>query len=151
MSIERATIEDAQEILALQKLAYTSEAEVYNDFTISPLHQTLEEIEAEFVDLRFFKFCSDGRIAGSVRVYVKDGTCYIGKLIVHPKCQNQGIGTKLLEEIENVFDNVARYELFTGHKNRKNLHLYEKNGYRIFKRQKVTDNLTIVFMEKHRD
>ena len=41
MSIEQATIEDAQEILALQKLAYTSEAEIYNDFTILPLHQTL--------------------------------------------------------------------------------------------------------------
>ena len=48
MSIERATIDDAQEILVLQKLAYTSKAEIYDDFTIEPLHQTLEEIRAEF-------------------------------------------------------------------------------------------------------
>jgi ribosomal protein S18 acetylase RimI-like enzyme len=151
MSVEQATIDDAQEILALQKLAYQSEAEIYNDFTIPPLHQTLDEIKAEFKDQHFLKFCADGGIIGSVRAYVKEGTCYIGKLIVHPECQNQGIGTKLLQEIENTFDNVTRYELFTGHKSRKNLHLYEKNGYRIFRRQQVTDDLIVVFMEKYRD
>jgi len=35
--IERATISDAEEILALQKLAYRSEAEIYHDFNIPPL------------------------------------------------------------------------------------------------------------------
>ena len=151
MNIEQATIDDAQEILALQKLAYQSEAEIYNDFTIPPLHQSLDEIKAEFADQRFLKFCIDGRIAGSVRAYIKEQTCFIGKLIVHPECQNQGIGTKLLQEIEKAFDHVARYELFTGHKSKKNLYLYEKSGYRIFRRQKVTDDLTIVFMEKYRN
>lgn len=151
MSIEQATIEDAQEILALQKLAYASEAEIYNDFTIQPLHQTLDEIKDEFANQCFLKFCSDGRIAGSVRAYVKDEICFIGKLIVHPEYQNQGIGTKLLEEIENAFDHVTRYELFTGHKSQKNLHLYEKNGYKIFRRQKLTNDLTIVSMEKYRN
>ena len=151
MSIEQATIDDAQEILTLQKLAYQSEAEIYNDFTIPPLHQTLDEIKAEFANQHFLKFCEKGRIVGSVRAYVKEGTYFIGKLIVHPECQNRGIGTKLLIEIENTFDNVTRYELFTGHKSQKNLYLYEKNGYRIFRRQEVTDDLTIVFMEKYRD
>jgi ribosomal protein S18 acetylase RimI-like enzyme len=151
MSIEQATILDAQEILALQKLAYTSEAEIYNDFTIQPLHQTLEEIKAEFADQRFLKFCEKERITGSLRAYVKEGTCYIGKLIVHPEWQNQGIGTKLLQEIEDAFDHITRYELFTGHKSQRNLHLYKKNGYRIFRSQEVTDDLTLVFMEKYRN
>jgi ribosomal protein RSM22 (predicted rRNA methylase) len=35
--IERATIKDAEEILDLQKLAYKSEAEIYNDYAIPPL------------------------------------------------------------------------------------------------------------------
>lgn len=149
MSIKKATIDDAGEILALQKLAYTSEAEIYNDFTIQPLHQTIDEIKAEFADRYFLKFCADSRMVGSVRAYAKEGTCFIGKLIVHPEYQNQGIGTKLLQKIENVFDNVNRYELFTGHNSQKNLYLYGKNGYRIFRRQQVRNNLTLVFMEKY--
>ncbi len=151
MRIEKATIDDTQEILILQKLAYMSEAEIYSDFTIKPLHQSLDEIQSEFADKHFLKVCTDGRIVGSVRAYAKEGTCLIGKLIVHPEYQNQGIGTKLLQKIENVFDVVNRYELFTGHKSRKNLYLYEKNGYRIFRRQQVTHDLTLVFMEKYRN
>ena len=151
MSIEQATIDDAQEILALQKLAYTSEAEIYNDFTIQPLHQTLEEIKAEFENQYFLKFYANGRIAGSVRAYMKEGTCFISKLIVHPESQNQGIGTILLKGIENAFDHAARYELFTGHRSEKNLHLYQKQGYKIFRSQKLTEALTLVFMEKYRD
>jgi ribosomal protein S18 acetylase RimI-like enzyme len=151
MNIEQATIDDAQQILALQKLAYASEAEIYNDFTIPPLHQTLDEVKAEFANQRFLKVCEEQRIVGSVRAYVKEGTCYIGKLIVHPEWQNRGIGNKLLQEIENIFHNVTRYELFTGHKSRKNLYLYKKNDYRIFRYQEITDDLTIVFMEKYHD
>jgi ribosomal protein S18 acetylase RimI-like enzyme len=151
MAIEKATIDDAREILSLQKVAYVSEAEIYNNFTIPPLRQSLEEIKAEFADRCFLKFCANGRIAGCVRAYVDEGTCFIGRLVVHPECQNRGIGTRLLEEIENAFDRVARYELFTGHKSHKNLHLYRKQGYRIFRRQELTDDLTLVFMEKYRD
>jgi hypothetical protein len=47
-TIELASIEDAEEILELQKLAYASEAESINDFTIPPLHQTIDEIRSEF-------------------------------------------------------------------------------------------------------
>jgi len=37
MLIEQANVVDAQEILALQKLAYQSEATIYNDYTLPPL------------------------------------------------------------------------------------------------------------------
>jgi hypothetical protein len=51
--IIKASLEDAAQILALQKVAYQSEAALYNDWTIPPLTQTLPQLEAEF-DTRFF-------------------------------------------------------------------------------------------------
>ena len=39
---------DLPEILALQKLAFQSEAEALNDWTIQPMTETLSEIHAEF-------------------------------------------------------------------------------------------------------
>ena len=72
------------------------------------------------------------------------------KLIVHPKFQNQGIGTQLLREIENHFNRAKRFELFTGYKSEKNLHLYRKQGFEIFKSEKVNEALTLVFMEKNK-
>jgi ribosomal protein S18 acetylase RimI-like enzyme len=146
--IERATVADAEEILSLPKLAYKSEAEIYNDFTIPPLLQTLEEIKKDFENQIFLKATIDGKMRGSVRALIQGETCYIGRLIVHPDFQNQRIGTKLMNEIEAIFEDAERFELFTGHKSEKNLYLYQKLGYKVFKTVKANDRLDIVYLEK---
>jgi len=149
MIIQKANISDASEILKLQKLAYKSEAEIYNDFTIPPLTQTLEEVQNKFKDHIFLKAVEDGRIIGSVRANVLDSeTVYIGRLIVHPDYQKQGIGTKLMDKIEACFDDFRRFELMTGHKSKKNISIYQKWGYKIFKKEKFSDNLYLIYMEK---
>lgn len=148
MIIERATVSDAEEILSLQKLAYRSEAEIYDDFNISPLLQTLEEIRKDFESQIFLKVILNGKVVGSVRAFVREGTCSIGRLIVHPDFQNQGTGTELMRRIEETFKEARRFELFTGHRSEKNLHLYGKLGYRVFKTVKANERLNIAFLEK---
>lgn len=146
--IEQAGVEDAQEILDLQKLAYQSESTIYGEYGIPPLTQTLNEIRGDFQSQVFLKAAIDGRIIGSVRGHIRHRTCYVGRLIVHPKLQNQGIGTRLLMEIERTFGQAERFELFTGHRSERNLYLYHKLGYRPFKSEQATDSLTIVYLEK---
>ena len=148
MIVERANVGDAEEILTLQKLAYQSEAAIYNDYTIPPLTQTLEEIRADFEKHVFLKVSADGRIVGSVRAHVRERTCFVGRLIVHPDFQNRGIGTRLLNEIEETFSGAERFELFTGSRSEKNLYLYQKLGYKIFKSEELTDKVALVFLEK---
>jgi predicted N-acetyltransferase YhbS len=93
MIIEPASIEDALEILTLQKMCYQSEAEIYKDHNIPPLIQTLEEIESEFRAYSFLKAVEDDRIIGAVRArMITSSTLYFGLLIVHPDFQTQGIG-----------------------------------------------------------
>lgn len=68
---------------------------------IPPLKQTIEEVCDEFKKGTILKEVEDrGDIVGSVRSYLENGTVSIGKLMVYPKMQNKGIGTKLLFEIE---------------------------------------------------
>ncbi len=148
MIIEKATVSDAEELLALQKLAYRSEAEIYNDFSIPPLIQTLESMKEDFKNQLFLKAFLDGRIIGSVRAYSKEETCHIGRLIVHPDYQNRGIGTRLMNDIERIFNGCKRFELFTGDRSERNLRLYQKLGYRILKTSKITDRTNILFLEK---
>src|SRR4030043_850585 len=148
MIIESAGFSDAEEILSIQKLAYRSEAEIYDDFTIPPLTQTLEEIKKDFENQLFLKAFIDGKIIGSVRAFVKEGTCYVGRLIVHPDFQNQGIGMQLMNRVEKTFKEAQRFEIFTGHKSERNLYLYEKLGYKRFKTVKANEKLTIVYLEK---
>ncbi|MGD9316102.1 MAG: GNAT family N-acetyltransferase, partial [Anaerolineae bacterium] len=77
-----------------------------------------------------------------------EGTCFVGRLIVHPDSQNRGIGSRLMEEIEAVFAQTRRFELFTGHRSERNLYLYQKLGYRPFRREQVTAALMLVYLEK---
>ena len=148
VNIEKATIDDAQEILSLQKLAFQSEAKIHGDFQIPPLTETLDEWKETFKTHAVFKATVDGKIIGSVRVLAKEGTCYVGRLIVHPDFQNRGVGTKLLMEIERTFSSCGRFELFTGSKSVRNIHLYEKLGYTPFKTQTIKDDHKLVFLEK---
>lgn len=148
MIIVRAALTDAADILHLQKLAYRSEAEVYRDFTIPPLTQTVAQLEAEFTDHLFLIATADRQIVGSVRALSERDTCRIGRLIVHPDRQNRGIGTRLIHEVEQLFNAAKRYELFTGDRSEGNIRLYRRLGDQIYRREPVTDKLTLVFMEK---
>nr|WP_320010306.1 GNAT family N-acetyltransferase [uncultured Desulfobulbus sp.] len=111
MDVEVATIEDAESIFALQKLAYVSEAVSYNDFEIDPLTQSLDALQRDFGNQVFLKASVSGKIIGSVRRYLAHGICHIGRLIVHPDFQNQGIGKLLMNLVESYFKNAKRYEL----------------------------------------
>lgn len=142
-----ATIDDAKEILDLQKLAYQSEAERYNDYDIPPLKQTIDEIKEHFRKYVFLKAVSEGALIGSVRAFEENGTCYIGRLAVNPDMKNQGIGTTLMKEIERYYK-PDRFELFTVSKSYKNIYLYQKLGYNTFRTEKYKDNIEVLYMEK---
>ncbi len=147
-TICRAERGDLREILALQYLAYQSEAALFGSRDIPPLKQTLSEVEAEFDRGVILKMLGEnGSIIGSVRAYESDGTVYIGKLMVHPDHRRRGLGSRLLAEIEQCLPH-RRYELFTSTRSADNIRLYEKNGYRIFSRKPVSSELEFVYMEK---
>ena len=146
--IEKAHKEDLKEILDLQYLAYQSEAKLFGDMDIPPLKQTIEEVYDEFQKGIILKEVDDkGVIIGSVRAYQNGGTVYIGKLMVHPEMQKKGIGTKLLLEIENEYPS-QKYELFTSTKSISNIRLYERLGYKIFKKESVSQELQFVYLQK---
>lgn len=144
----QALLQDAAAILELQKLAFQSEAQLYDDSNIPPLTQTIDELRSDFACKFFLKAQIEARIIGSVRGYETEDTCHIERLIVHPDFQGQGFGAALMEQIELHFELARRFELFTGHKSKRNIHLYKRLGYAIFKNQPISPDLSFVFMEK---
>ena len=150
ITITRSERSDAKEILDLQKLAYQEEAKIYNDFFLPPLVQSLADLEDEYGFRVFLKVVWHRQIIGSVRAHAKDGTCHIGRLIVHPDHQNRGIGKGLMARIEAEFPGCSRFELFTGTKSEKNLAFYQKLGYRVFRHDKLNDRVELAYLERVR-
>jgi GNAT superfamily N-acetyltransferase len=146
--IETAGVEDAEELLALQKLAYREPAERYGDFDIPPMAQTLGQMCRDLASHLYLKALDEGRIVGAVRGRCENGTCYVGRLIVRPELQGRGLGRRLLAEIEDRFPDAGRYELFTGDGETRSLRIYEKSGYRECRREPKHDRLTLVYLEK---
>jgi len=145
---EKAEQRDAEEILELQKLAYKSEAEIYSDFSLGPLKQTLDELKADFATMTFFKAVIDGKIVGSVRAWMDGTSCHMSRLIIHPLYQNLGIGSKLVKAMEKHFSQAERFDIFTGHKSRRNIYYFQKLGYKAFRREKVSEKRERVYFEK---
>ncbi len=138
IDIVLASKDETPEILGLQKIAYRQEAILYEDWTIRPLTQTLCEIRAEFDHSAFLAARQEGRLVGSVRAKSASATCRTGRLIVHPDCRRQGIGTLLMKNIEVSFPCAKLFELFTGTKSIDNIRLYTKLSYREYRRQDIS-------------
>jgi ribosomal protein S18 acetylase RimI-like enzyme len=147
--IERALPEDAGEILTLQRAAYVTEAQLYGDPFIPPLVESLEQMRATIGGSTVLKALGGGRIVGAVRGRLADRTGVIGRLVVAPDHQGQGLGSALIGAIERELGEQAdAFGLFTGHLSEGNLRLYRRLGYRETRRERVHDHMTLVHMRK---
>jgi ech hydrogenase subunit C len=151
MTISQADRTDLPEILAIQKTAFKSEAELYNNYNIQPLREKLENLYIEFDSgTIFLKAVVNGKIIGSIRAKISDSIVTISRLSVHPYFRGRGIGKQLLLNMENNFSSAQKFELFTGHLSKRNIYLYEKLGYNQIRSEKLSENLEHIFMEKRK-
>ncbi|MEV6397836.1 GNAT family N-acetyltransferase [Streptomyces sp. NPDC051907] len=152
VTISAAAEQDAEHILKLQYLCYQSEAELYGDYGIEPLTQSLDDLRAEIAQGHALVARLGDEVIASVRAKLDEGgTARIAKLIVHPRLQHHGLGGRLLDAIEQHFAGDAaakRFQLFTGHRSEGNLRLYRSRGYAPVGSEQVGPRLTLVTLEK---
>lgn len=151
-SIEQATGRDLDGILRLQKRAFHGQALIYSDFRLPSLTQSPDDLQREFREKIIYKLELDGALIGSVRCFLQEETLHIEKLMVDPLLQNRGIGTGIMQQLEALYSPVVkRFRLSTGHKSSRNLHLYNKLGYRETGREPLNAGCTLVHLEKAAD
>ncbi|WKK22884.1 GNAT family N-acetyltransferase [Streptomyces olivoreticuli] len=152
VTISAATEDDAEQILKLQYLCYQGEAELYGDYSIEPLTQTLDGLRTELAAGCVLVARLGDEVVGSVRGTVgADGTASIAGLIVHPRMQRHGLGGRLLGAVEDRLADewsALRFRLATGHRNEGNLRLYRKWGYAQVGTERVSAKVTLVTLEK---
>ncbi|MEV6579057.1 GNAT family N-acetyltransferase [Streptomyces sp. NPDC051582] len=155
VTISAAAAEDTEQILKLQYLAFQREAELYGNYLIQPLTQTLDSLKAELAADTVLVARLGDEVVGTVRGSVDDdGTGKIAKLCVHPRLQGHGLGARLLRAVEEALAGQAettRFRLHTGHKSESNLRLYRKAGYVQVGGRTASDGVRLVILEKEAD
>ncbi|HWM16469.1 MAG TPA: GNAT family N-acetyltransferase [Microbacterium sp.] len=142
--------EDAGEVLTLQRAAFVQEALIYRTIDMPPLTQTLEELEAELRENLGIVAVAGTRIIGAVRAQRDGELLLIGRLAIAPDQQGRGVGTLLLEAVEERGSAAGATvaELFTGSLSDANLRLYERVGYVQSQRVKGDDGIEQIFLRK---
>lgn len=152
VTISAADEQDAEQILKLQYLCFQGEAELYGDYTIEPLTQSLDDLKAELSAGCVLVARLGPEVVASVRGSVDaDGVASVGKLIVHPRMRRHGLGGRLLVAIEERLraqTDVRRFQLATGHRSEHNLRLYRRHGYAPVDTRRVDDALTLITLAK---
>ncbi|WP_370019043.1 GNAT family N-acetyltransferase [Planotetraspora sp. GP83] len=151
VGIERALPGDAGEILTLQRAAYVTEAQLYGDPFIGPLVESLDQVRDVVETGVVLKAMAGPRIVGSVRGRLSGSTCLVGRLVVAPDRQGQGIGGALLAALHEAVPEATAFDLFTGHLSGGNLRLYRRLGYRETSRERLQDHLTLVHLRRDAD
>ena len=148
MKIEIATIEDVPELMELHDKAFFAIAAEVNWLDAPGLKESLEQACEDFPKYMTLKMLSDeGKIVGSVRGRVEDGSLYIGRLMVLPECQGKGYGRILLRKIQSVLPH-SRAWLDTSGDVPETVSFYEREGFRTFESKRFENGVSWIFMEK---
>lgn len=149
--IKQVRKQDLDDILNLQKRAFMEVAKLMDNYNLTPLLQTIEELQKEYEQYIILKYLSnDNKIIGSVRGFLdKENKCQIRKLVVDPDFQNKKVGRALMYEIEKYFPTCEKFVLFTGEETPNTMYLYTKIGYHIIGRQEI-GGVHMFLLEKER-
>ncbi|MFD7032800.1 GNAT family N-acetyltransferase [Streptomyces sp. NPDC059917] len=152
VTISAATAEDAEQIFKLQYLCFQREAELYGNYSIQPLTQSLDSLKGELAEDIVLVARLGDEVVGAVRGSTEeDGAGKIGKLCVHPRLQGHGLGARLLRGVEEALadgSKASRFRLFTGRKSESNLRMYRKAGYVAVGGRTASDGIELVMLEK---
>jgi ribosomal protein S18 acetylase RimI-like enzyme len=150
MEIVDARPQDAEAILAVQRLAFAPAAIRYDDDELPPLVETADDIAEDIRSQTVLVAVDDGNVVGSVRGVEREACVYVGRLVVDPSVQRQGIARRLMLELEDRFEAAQCFDLFTGNMNEPGMGLYRQLGYVETERRPVKGILELVYMRKTR-
>ena len=140
-------VDDAGEVLTIQRAAYVTEGIAYNQF-LPPLTESLAEIREVLSrpEVLVLGVRDAGRLIAAGRL-LPGGE--IGRLAVAPDRQGEGLGTRLLREFIARAPGVDLW-LFTGEHSEGNLRLYRRLGFVETHRVPFSDH-SLVYLKRPQD
>ena len=123
---------DAAELYVLQLCCWVQEMHANPGVRIPALHESLDDVRASLAEWTVLLLRRAGRLVAAARGRAEGDVWDVGRLMVAPDLQGQGLGRFMLAEIEAAAPpGVTSYSLFTGAGSAGNIRMYKKAGYRL--------------------
>ena len=123
---------DVGELYTLQLCCWVQEQHANPGVRIPALHESLDDMRESLEEWTWLVLRRAGRLVAAARGRAEDDTWDVGRLMVAPDLQGQGLGRFMLAEIESVAPPaVTTYTLFTGAQSHDNIRMYKRAGYRL--------------------
>lgn len=153
INLIKASLEDLDTILQIQKEAFSELYAKYQDTETSPATEKYEDILFRFnqPETTYYFITADNTKVGVIRVVdFKDSNKRkrISPIFIMPKYRNKGYAQQAIKEAERIHGK-HNWKLDTILQEKGNCYLYEKLGYhQTGKTEQINDKMTIVFYEK---
>ncbi|MEQ8677059.1 MAG: GNAT family N-acetyltransferase [Aggregatilineales bacterium] len=132
ISVERATLADAEKLVALQIAAFHHDSVLYPQVEISgpPGYQSVEVMREKITEAECYKIVDSGEIIGGIVLYIhKDDVYHLDLIFIDPAHHDRGIGTQAMNFLEKTYASAKKWTLDTPKWAIRNQHFYEKFGY----------------------
>lgn len=135
---------------SMQKKCFKPIYEKYYDET-SPYKESFAKFVSRTTKSSFqmYWIIENSTKVGQIWIATKNDTAKLARLFVLPKYQNKGYAAKAIIDIEKLYSYYNHWQLDTIKEEKKNVHLYQKLGYKPNGKEKViNDKMTIIEFEK---
>lgn len=130
--VVRAVPGDAGELLTLQRACWVQEALANDLLDLPALHESLDDVRSWLQEWDTWVIRRAGRLVAAARGRLEGDSWDIGRIMVAPDLQGQGLGRVLLEHLQAVAPAEATsYVLYTGAASARNQRLYRRAGFRL--------------------
>lgn len=153
--IERATINDANMLLKIQKKAFNKYSLKYGNFKQNPAKMSLKRMKfnIDYTFGQYYKITKDNIIIGGLFAFKYDGEniIQISQFYLDENYQNQGIGSIALNFLFDNNPNIKTWYVDTIYEEKSNVDFYQKHGFVIIDDggfEPEHKGLTFVIMKK---
>jgi len=148
----RATADDAQDLLNMQRKCFKNHFERYQDLSGSPYKELLEKMlfKINHEQGSYYKIVSSKVLIGAIWIFEKESKIFrVGILYILPEYQGKGVGQKALAMAENLHGDAKGWELECPEDLSVNRRCYEKAGYILTgEKEIINDRLTLLYYKK---
>ncbi len=152
IKLEKVQIEDAEEMLKIQKDTFKMYTKKYGKFSTNPANMTLDRMKFN-INYRlgdYQKVILNDKIIGGIFGFMleEESTWHLAQFYIHPDYEHLGYGTAAFQKFFDLHQDVKIWYADTIKQEIKNVEFYQRFGFKIIDEEEEHDGLSFVTLIK---